>query len=163
MDLIGGIFILAVASLILTSICVGFIVCGVIVLWRRDERKPKEMAGEGNPTGPNVDTPQSDQMPQDSKDVQNQLAQLNKAVSDMARQLGEVRRWTQSGWLSNTGLCLVTVGLAVYSFALAFAVTPQTVKLDVAIIGIGVVVVGWVLLVASLVASNLWPRKPKLK
>ena len=44
MDLIGGIFILAVASLILTSICMGFIICGVIVLWRRDERKPKGMA-----------------------------------------------------------------------------------------------------------------------
>lgn len=44
MDLIGGIFILAVASLILTSICVGFIICGVIVLWRRDETKPAERA-----------------------------------------------------------------------------------------------------------------------
>lgn len=44
MDLIDGIFMLAVASLILTSICVGFVICAVIVFWRRDEKKPKETA-----------------------------------------------------------------------------------------------------------------------
>ncbi len=44
MDLIGGIFILAVASAILTSICVGFVICAVIFFWRRDERKAKETA-----------------------------------------------------------------------------------------------------------------------
>ena len=165
MDLIGGIFMLAVASLILTSICVGFIICGVIVLWRRDERKPKGMAGEENSTGPNVDTPQSAQMPQDSKDVQSQFAQLNKAVSGMARQLGEMHRWTQHGWLFNTGLCLVAVGLAVYSLAFALDATPQTVNLYLEILGILVSVVGWLLLVACLVlvVSNLWSRKSKLK
>lgn len=44
MDLIGEIFILAVTSLVLTSICLGFVICGVIVLWRRDERKLEERA-----------------------------------------------------------------------------------------------------------------------
>ena len=159
MDLIGGIFILAVASAILTSICVGFIICGVIVLWKRDERKPKEMAGEESVTRPNVDTPQSAQMPQDSKDVQSQFAQLNKAVSGMARQLDEVHRWTKSEWLITYGLCIVALGIAAYSLAVALAAIPQTVNLCLAIIAIALVVLGVVLLVASIIVS----RKLKLK
>ena len=159
MDLIGGIFILAVASLILTSICLGFIICGVIVLWRRDERKPKGMAGEEKPTGPNIDTPQSAEMPQDSKDVQSQLAQLNKAVSGMARQLGEMHRWTKYEWLSTYGFCSVALGLGAYGLALALAATPQIVNLCLAMIGIALVMLGCGLLVARIIVS----RKPKLK
>ena len=159
MDLIGGIFILAVASLILTSICVGFIICGVLVLWRRDERKPKGMTGEEKPTGPNIDTPQSAQMPQDSKDVQSQLAQLSKAVSDMARQSGEMHKWAQSRGLSNTGLAVIGLGLATIGIAYASAIPPQPVNPDIAISGIVFILSGFLLQVAS----NFWPRKPKLK
>ncbi|MBL7209002.1 MAG: hypothetical protein ISS52_02785 [Dehalococcoidia bacterium] len=126
----------------------GLIIGGSFLLRRRNIKKQRERANEERVTAPDIDTLQSDQITQDSRDVQSQLAELNKVVSGMSKRLEELYRELKPGWLTHTGIGVTGVGIAFLSYAHVSATTP-TFDLRIAVGSVITILLGYALIVAG--------------